>query len=105
VTTIGREELKAKIDSWGDAVNLPLDRIGKLAPEILPDKDADIVVYCMNSLWPASEEAARELAVMGYTNVRDYAEGSGAGWGPDCRPKALNASAAPQEHPTGRPRI
>jgi hypothetical protein len=61
--TIGREELKAKIDSWGDvvlvetldpeyyedayppgAVNLPLDRIGELAPEILPDKDADIVV-------------------------------------------------------------
>jgi rhodanese-related sulfurtransferase len=78
VTTIGREELKAKIDSWGDvglvetldpeyyedahlpgAVNLPLDRIGELAPEILPDKDADIVVYCMSSLWPASEEAAR----------------------------------------------
>ena len=50
MTTIGREELKAKIDSWGDAVNLPLDRIGELAPEILPDKDADIVVYCMNSL-------------------------------------------------------
>ena len=67
--TIEREELKAKIDSWGDvvlvetldpqyyedghlpgAVNLPLDRLGKLAPEILPDKDADIVVYCMSSL-------------------------------------------------------
>jgi rhodanese-related sulfurtransferase len=67
--TIGREELKAKIDSRGDvvlvetldpeyyedahlpgAVNLPLDRIGELAPEILPDKDADIVVYCMSSL-------------------------------------------------------
>jgi rhodanese-related sulfurtransferase len=33
----------------------------------------------MSSLWPASEEAARELAVMGYTNVRDYAEGK-RGW-------------------------
>lgn len=67
--TIGREELKAKIDSGDDvvlvealdpeyyedahlpgAVNLPLDSIGELAPEILPDKDADIVVYCMSSL-------------------------------------------------------
>jgi rhodanese-related sulfurtransferase len=66
---IGREELKAKIER-GDgvvlveildpeyyenahlpgAVNLPLDRLGELAPKILPDKDADIVVYCMSSL-------------------------------------------------------
>jgi rhodanese-related sulfurtransferase len=66
---IGREELKAKIERGGDvilveilnseyyenahlpgAVNLPLDRLGELAPKILPDKDADIVVYCMSSL-------------------------------------------------------
>ena len=67
--TIGREELEAKVAREGDivlvetldpeyyedahlpgAVNLPLDRIGELAPEILPDKDAEIVVYCMSSL-------------------------------------------------------
>ena len=67
--TIGREELEAKIARRGDivlvetldpeyyedahlpgAVNLPLDKIGELAPDILPDKDADIVVYCMSSL-------------------------------------------------------
>ncbi len=67
--TIGREELKAKIDRGDDvvlvetldpeyyedahlpgALNLPPDRIGELAPQILPDKDADIVVYCMSSL-------------------------------------------------------
>ncbi len=67
--TIGREELKATIDRGDDvvlvetldpeyyedahlpgALNLPPDRIGELAPEILPDKDADIVVYCMSSL-------------------------------------------------------
>ncbi len=67
--TIGREELKAKIDRGDDvvlvetldpeyyedahlpgALNLPPDRIGELAPEILPDKDVDIVVYCMSSL-------------------------------------------------------
>ncbi len=63
--TISREELKAKLDR-GDgfilvetlseeqyqhahlpsAVNLPLYHLRELAPEILPDKDADIVVYC-----------------------------------------------------------
>ena len=67
--TIGREELKAKIDREGDvvlvetldrkyyedahlpgAVNLPLDKIGELAPDILPDKGAEIIVYCMSSL-------------------------------------------------------
>ncbi len=67
--TIGREELEAKIAREGDivlvetldpeyyeeahlpgAVNLPLGRIEELAPEILPDKDAEIVVYCMSSL-------------------------------------------------------
>ena len=67
--TIGREELKAKIDRGDDvvlvetldpeyyedahlpgALNLPPDRIWELAPQILPDKDADIVVYCMSSL-------------------------------------------------------
>jgi hypothetical protein len=35
---------------------------------------------------------------MGYTNVRDYAEGKRGWMGPDCRPKALNGSAEPQEH-------
>ncbi|MGH9945794.1 MAG: rhodanese-like domain-containing protein [Pyrinomonadaceae bacterium] len=65
VAEISRDELKAKIDS-GDqfmlvetlapaafrhehlpgAVNLPPDKVGALAPKLLPDKSADIVVYC-----------------------------------------------------------
>ncbi len=65
VATIEREELKAKIDR-GDyfflvevlpekyyrrahlpgALNLPPGRVEELAPELLPDKAADIVVYC-----------------------------------------------------------
>ncbi len=67
--SIGREELKAKIDRGDDvvlvetldpeyyedahlpgALNLPPDQIRELAPQILPDKDANIVVYCMSSL-------------------------------------------------------
>jgi len=94
VATIARDELKEKI-SRGDkftlvetlpaqtyhhahlpgAINLPPDRVSELAPTLLPDKSAEIVVYCANPTWSASDSAARELAALGYTNVRDYAEG------------------------------
>ncbi len=65
VRTISREDLKAKLDREDDfvlvetlsedryghahlpgAVNLPPDRVRELAGEVLPDKDADVVVYC-----------------------------------------------------------
>ena len=65
VPTITREALKEKIDrrepfvlvetlspaSYAKghlpgAVNLPPDRIAELAPSVLPDETADIVVYC-----------------------------------------------------------
>ena len=63
--TISRDELKAKIDSseaftlvetlaavayqhahLPGALNLPPDRVRELAPGLLPDKGAEIVVYC-----------------------------------------------------------
>jgi rhodanese-related sulfurtransferase len=63
--TISREDLKAKIDRGDDfvlvetlseeqyqhahlpdAVNLPPDRVRELASEVLPNKEADVVVYC-----------------------------------------------------------
>ena len=63
--TISRDELKQKIDR-GDsftlletlpatayhhahlpgAINMPPDQVAQLAPKLLPDKQADIVVYC-----------------------------------------------------------
>ena len=65
VPTITREALKAKIDrgdrfvlvetlspaSYGrghlrGAVNLPPDRIAELVPGMLPDRAAEIIVYC-----------------------------------------------------------
>ncbi len=65
VATISREDLKAKLDRGDDfslvetlpekqyrhtylpsAINLPPGRVRELTPEVLPDKDADIVVYC-----------------------------------------------------------
>ncbi|HKR58296.1 MAG TPA: rhodanese-like domain-containing protein [Pyrinomonadaceae bacterium] len=65
IKTISRDELKQKIDRKDDfvlvetlpqaaydhahlpgAINLPSDEVSVLAPKLLPNKDADIVVYC-----------------------------------------------------------
>ena len=64
---ITRDELKAKIDRGEDfvlvdtmaqmyyrhshlpgAINLPADEVRERAAEVLPDKDAEIVVYCID---------------------------------------------------------
>ena len=65
MNTISREELKQKIDRHDNfvlaetlakvtfdhahlpgAINLPPDEVKTLAPSLLPDKNAEIVVYC-----------------------------------------------------------
>ena len=65
VQTISRDDLKQKIDRNDDfllvetlaktayqhahlpgAINLPPEQVNKLASTLLPDKNADIVVYC-----------------------------------------------------------
>lgn len=65
--TISRDELKAKMERGDDfllvetlpepyyrhthlpgAINLPPDQVRELAPTLLPDKAAEIVVYCGN---------------------------------------------------------
>ena len=65
VATISRDELKLKMDHGETfllvetlpaatyhhvhlpgAINLPPDQVRQLAPELLPNKAADIVVYC-----------------------------------------------------------
>lgn len=55
------------------AINLPPDQVSALAPRRLKDREADIVVYGENS--EDAEHAVCELAEMGYTHVREYAEG------------------------------
>jgi rhodanese-related sulfurtransferase len=57
------------------ALPMPLDLVDKLAPEMLPDKGAEVVVYCKGYTCQAAEMAARELAALGYTNVLRYAGG------------------------------
>ncbi len=67
VKSISREELKAKMDRGEDfvlvdtmpemyfrhshlpgAVNLPVNEVRESAPELLPDKKAEIIVYCID---------------------------------------------------------
>ncbi len=91
--TITRTELQAAIES-GDvvvvetlgpqhfesghlpgAINIPHTEVARLAPELLPDKDAAIVTYCSNTACQNSEVARRQLTAMGYSDVRKYAEG------------------------------
>jgi rhodanese-related sulfurtransferase len=92
--TITRDELLAKIktrekvvivealppmyykkEHLPGAVNLPHDQIDELAPSLLPDKSAQIVVYCANTPCQNSTIATNRLIQLGYTNVKDYQEG------------------------------
>ena len=66
--TISTEDLKAKLDSKDGitvvetlaperyreahipgALNIPPEQIKELAPQLLPDKDAEIITYCTNT--------------------------------------------------------
>jgi rhodanese-related sulfurtransferase len=57
------------------ALNLPHDQVDALAGDLLPDKDATIVVYCSNTACQNSVVASRRLASRGYTHVLEYVEG------------------------------
>jgi rhodanese-related sulfurtransferase len=67
--TISREDLKEKIDRGEKfalvetlpeatyhhvhlpgAINLPPDRVKELSPRLLPDKSAEVVVYCSSPM-------------------------------------------------------
>lgn len=58
-----------------DAKHLPHDQVRQLAPHVLPDKDAEIVVYCASATCQNSHIAARVLEQMGYAEVSVYAGG------------------------------
>ena len=57
------------------ARHLPHDQVRSLAPSVLPDKSAQIVVYCASSTCQNSHIAAQLLEQMGYANVAVYAGG------------------------------
>lgn len=57
------------------ALHMPHDQVDALAPAMLPDKGAQIVVYCANAQCRNSHIAAHRLSVLGYTDVSVYAAG------------------------------
>lgn len=94
IRTITRDQLKTALDDGRDlilveslspqsyekehlpdAINIPKERVRELAPQLLPDKDAEIVVYCANTACQSSLQTAQALAGLGYTNVADYEAG------------------------------
>lgn len=91
VIEISREELQAKLAGPNPPVlvealpagnyesghlpgarNLPHDQVDELAPTVLPDKDAEVVVYCSNGPCANSGIASRRLDQLGYRRVFDY---------------------------------
>jgi rhodanese-related sulfurtransferase len=62
-----------------DAVNIPADRAEALAPTLLHDLEAPIVVYCGSWLCRTSDRVAATLRRLGYVNVEVY-RGGVADW-------------------------
>ena len=60
------------------AINLPLNAVPKIAPELLPDPQREVVLYCAGPTCSNSHVAARELMQRGYANVRVFSGGKEA---------------------------
>jgi rhodanese-related sulfurtransferase len=57
------------------AINIPPAWVAERAPRRIPDRDAEIVVYCASVDCNSSHIVAEKLLALGYRNVRHYAEG------------------------------
>lgn len=57
------------------ALNLVEADVAARAAELLPDRDAAVVIYCSNAACGNSQAVASRLEAMGYTNVRKYRDG------------------------------
>lgn len=57
------------------AKHFPHDQVKQLAPAIVPDKQAEVVVYCANAACQNSHIAAKQLSALGYTRVAVYSGG------------------------------
>lgn len=64
-------------DDWHlpGAKHFPHDRVRELAPVVVPDQAAEIVVYCASRTCQNSHIAANVLGQIGYRNVAVYAGG------------------------------
>jgi rhodanese-related sulfurtransferase len=92
---ISREELHRRLDKLTvvdaqhpnafrrrhlpNAVNIPVDRVEGLAPALLADLEAPIVVYCGSWLCRTSDRVHAKLRALGYIDVQVY-RGGAADW-------------------------
>ena len=73
--------LDAQAPGWYEREHLPGARkmpdrdLERRIAEIVPDRSAEIVVYCWSEKCSASAAAVSELCALGYRNVRRYAAG------------------------------
>lgn len=81
------------------AISIPLELVASRARELLPDRNAEIVVYCGNLTCDRSEQALQILHELGYTNVRDYQAGI-ADWVEAGEPTESVAEKEPEPEPT-----
>ncbi|HEX7168069.1 MAG TPA: rhodanese-like domain-containing protein [Acidimicrobiales bacterium] len=56
------------------AINIPPSQVERLAPALIPDRTADIVVYCSETC-ASSDAVARRLELLGYTSIAVYGGG------------------------------
>jgi rhodanese-related sulfurtransferase len=96
--TIGRDELWQKIELGEEfvlvdalapmsfahshlpgAINLPPEWVDERGPARMPDRNAEIVVYCASTTCDSSVEVGMRLLELGYPNVLHYVEGK-RGW-------------------------
>jgi rhodanese-related sulfurtransferase len=60
------------------ALHIPCQHVADCDPELLPDEDADIVVYCWGADDHGAARAAITLITLGYTQVRELCGGFSA---------------------------
>ena len=51
------------------ALNIPVDEVEQLAPQLLPDKNAVILLYCRTGKW--ADKAMETLRKMGYSHLEN----------------------------------
>ena len=57
------------------AINIPPESVDERAPRAIPDRDAEVVVYCSSATCGSSVVVATRLIELGYRNVAHYAGG------------------------------
>lgn len=90
------EALPAKYYDEGHlpgARHMPHDNVKELAPELVSDQAAEIVVYCASASCQNSHIAANRMTAMGYGNVSVYAGGK-QDWSEAGLPLAATAAVA-----------